>query len=196
MIDLTARPRLQGERIALEALDDALVDGLAAAFDPATWPAIWRWYSVSIPDAAALRRFLDGLRRDEARGAALPYAVRDRASGALIGATAYLQVEPANRRVEIGATWYAPEWQRTYANTEAKRLLLGHAFERWQCLCVQIQTDALNERSRRAIERLGARLDGVLRAHRVCADGRVRDSAVYSIVRDEWPAVRERLAAR
>ncbi|MDB4930333.1 MAG: acetyltransferase [Myxococcaceae bacterium] len=196
MIDLTARPRLRGERISLEALDDALVDGLVAAFDPATWPSIWRWYSVEIADAGALRRFLDGLRREESAGVALPYAVRDLASGALIGASSYLHVEPAHRRVEIGATWYAPEWQRTYANTEAKRLMLTQAFEGWQCLCVQIQTDALNERSRRAIERLGARLDGVLRAHRVCADGRVRDSAVYSILRDEWPAVRGRLRPR
>jgi RimJ/RimL family protein N-acetyltransferase len=196
MIDLSARPRLGGELVSLEPLDDALVDGLAAAFDPATWPAIWRWYSVQIDDAASLRRFLDGLRREEAAGSALPFAVRDRASGALVGATSFLHAEPAHRRVEIGATWYAPAWQRTYANTEAKRLMLAQAFDRWGCLCVQIQTDALNERSRRAIERLGARLDGVLRAHRVCADGRVRDSAVYSILRDEWPAVRERLLPR
>lgn len=196
MIDPHARPLLQGERLSLEPLEAALVDGLVAAFDPATWPAIWRWYTAQIADAPALRRFLEGIVREQAEGTTVAFAVRDRASGALIGSTRFLNIDAPNRRVEIGSTWYAPPWQRTYANTEAKRLLLAHAFGPWDCLCVQLQTDALNERSRRAIERLGARLDGVLRAHRVCDDGRVRDSAVYSILRAEWPAVRGRLTPR
>lgn len=196
MIDPTERPRLEGDRIALEPFDGGHAAELVAAFDPATWPDIWRWYTVDIPDAAALARFLDGVLREQSEGRTVAFAVRDRASGALLGATRFLHLEPAHRRVEIGSTWYLPAWQRTYANTEAKRLMLSHAFERWGCLCVQLQTDVLNERSRRAIERLGARLDGVLRAHRVCDDGRVRDSAVYSILRDEWPAVRDRLQPR
>lgn len=196
MIDVQQRPHLQGERVSLESLDASLVDGLVAAFNPDTWPAIWRWYSVQIPDAAALRRFLEGLLREQSEGKTVAFAVRDRASGALIGSTRFMNIDAPNRRVEIGSTWYAPQWQRTWANTEAKRLMLAHAFDAWGCLCVQLQTDALNERSRRAIERLGARLDGVLRSHRVCDDGRVRDSAVYSIVRDEWPGLRARLFAR
>jgi RimJ/RimL family protein N-acetyltransferase len=196
MINVHDRPHLQRERVSLEALDASLVDELVAAFDPATWPSIWRWYSVQIPDAAALRRFLDGILREQSEGKTVAFAIRDRASGALIGSSRFMNIDAPNRRVEIGSTWYAPEWQRTYANTEAKRLMLAHAFEAWGCLCVQLQTDALNERSRRAIERLGARLDGVLRSHRVCDDGRVRDSAVYSVLRDEWPAVRERLQPR
>lgn len=196
MIDPTQRLHLLGERIALEALDAAHVEQLVAAFDPATWPGIWRWYTTQITDAPALRRFLEGILREQAEGKTVAFAVRDIASGALIGSTRYLHIEVAHRRVEIGSTWYAPAWQRTYANTEAKRLLLANAFGRWGCLCVQLQTDALNERSRRAIERLGARLDGVLRSHRVCDDGRVRDSAVYSILRAEWPDVRARLLAR
>jgi len=196
MIDPTERPHFHCERIALEALETAHVDALVAAFDPATWPGIWRWYTTQITDAAALRHFLEGILQEQAEGKTVAFAVRDLASGTLIGSTRFLHIEVANRRVEIGSTWYAPAWQRTYANTEAKRLLLAHAFERWDCLCVQLQTDALNERSRRAIERLGAQLDGVLRGHRVCDDGRVRNSAMYSILRAEWPEVRARLLAR
>ena len=196
MIDLHSRPTLAGERVSLEPLDDALVAGLVAAFDPATWPTIWRWYTTAIPDAPTLQRFLTGILREQAAGQTVAFAVRDRASGALIGSTRFLHVEVAHRRVEVGSTWYAPEWQRTHVNTEAKRLLLAHAFEEWECLCVQIRTDARNERSRRAIERLGAQLDGVLRADRICDDGRVRDTAVYSLLRAEWPAVRARLLLR
>jgi len=196
MINVHDRPHLQGERVSLEALDATLVDELVSAFDPSTWPAIWRWYTVQIADASALRRFLDGILREQSEGKTVAFAIRDRASGRLIGSSRFMNIDVPNRRVEIGSTWYAPEWQRTWANTEAKRLMLAHAFEAWGCLCVQLQTDALNERSRRAIERLGARLDGVLRSHRVCDDGRIRDSAVYSVLRDEWPAARARLSAR
>ena len=125
----------------------------------------------------------------------LPFAVIDTASGEVAGMTTYMNADAAVRRVEIGSTWYRARVQRTALNTEAKRLLLAHAFERLACIAVEFRTSARNAASRRAIERLGARLDGVLRSHGVHRDGTLRDTYVYSIVAAEWPGVRARLDA-
>jgi RimJ/RimL family protein N-acetyltransferase len=120
----------------------------------------------------------------------LPFAVIHRASGRTVGMTTYMNVDAPNRHVEIGSTWYARAVQRTALNTECKRLMLAHAFERWDCIAVEFRTHWFNQRSRAAIERLGARLDGVLRNHQLGRDGTLRHTCVYSILRDEWPAVR------
>ena len=123
----------------------------------------------------------------------LPFAVRD-ASGRLVGMTTYMNVDAVHRRVEIGSTWYAASSQRTALNTACKLLLLTHAFEQLDCIAVEFRTHYLNQASRRGIERLGARLDGILRHHQRMPDGTLRDTCVYSIVAPEWPTVRSHLA--
>ena len=123
----------------------------------------------------------------------LPFTVIEPETGMPVGMTSYMNVDTANRRVEIGSTWYAARVQRTGLNTEAKRLLLGHAFETLGCIAVEFRTHFMNQQSRRAIERLGAKLDGVLRSHSVAANGTLRDTCVYSVVAAEWPAVKAHL---
>ncbi len=167
-------------------------------------------YTVVAATEAAMSRWVEDALTAHAAGEALPFAVVARAADRVVGSTRFGNVEfwswpPGNPDqrgedrpdvVEIGWTWYAPDAQRTGINTEAKLLMLTHAFETWRVHCVRLKTDARNERSRQAILRLGARLDGILRAHMVAADGRVRDSAYYSIVDGEWPEVKARLSAR
>jgi len=126
-------------------------------------------------------------------GSMLPFAVRDLASGELVGMTTYMNVDAANRRVEIGSTWYAKRVQRSALNTECKLMLLRHAFEQLECFAVELRTHFMNRQSRNAIERLGAKLDGVLRNHMLMPNGSMRDTAVYSITAAEWPAVRANL---
>ncbi|MDH4290934.1 MAG: GNAT family N-acetyltransferase, partial [Aquincola sp.] len=121
-----------------------------------------------------------------------PFTVFD-ASGRAVGMTTYMNTDPVHKRVEIGSTWYATSAQRTALNTQCKRLLLAHAFETLDCIAVEFRTHRLNSQSRRAIERLGAQLDGILRAHQRAADGTLRDTAVYSITAAEWPTVRSHL---
>jgi RimJ/RimL family protein N-acetyltransferase len=119
-----------------------------------------------------------------------------RADGRIVGSTRFGNIDRENRHTEIGWTWIAPAWQRTAVNTEAKLLMLRHAFEEWKCIRVELKTDVLNERSRSAIVRLGAREEGVFRKHLIARGGRVRDSIFYSIIDEEWPSVRERLERR
>jgi RimJ/RimL family protein N-acetyltransferase len=165
-------------------------------------------FTVVPADLAAMRAYVDVALTEQARGAALPFVVRD-ASGAIVGSTRFLSIEwwtfpspppepvPLGPdAVEIGHTWYAERVQRTALNTEAKLLLCAHAFEQWGVRRISWKTDARNARSRAAILRLGARFDGVLRAHRVAADGVVRDTAFYSMLASEWPAARAALRAR
>jgi RimJ/RimL family protein N-acetyltransferase len=131
----------------------------------------------------------------QAQGTDLPFAVIHLQAGCAIGATRYMEIRPKDLALEIGGTWYAPAYQRTAVNTECKYLLLRHAFEEWGCVRVQFKTDLLNERSQRAIERLGAVREGVLRHHMITPEGRLRDSVYYSILDSEWPAVKARLEA-
>lgn len=128
-----------------------------------------------------------------ASGSMLPFAVIDKARNKAVGMTTYMNIDAASPRLEIGSTWYCPSVQRTGLNTECKLLLLQHAFEELGCIAVEFRTHFLNHQSRRAIERLGARLDGILRAHCVMENGIIRDTAVYSILPSEWPAVRANL---
>ncbi|MEK8025746.1 MAG: hypothetical protein RLY78_3761 [Pseudomonadota bacterium] len=154
--------------------------------------ALWQLWYTAVPQpegmAAEIERRLGLLER----GAMLPFTVCD-ADGVPVGMTSYMNVDAANQRVEIGSTWYAQRVQRSGLNTNAKRLLLGHAFEQLDCIAVEFRTHRLNTQSRRAIERLGAQLDGMLRAHQRSPNGTLRDTAVYSITAAEWPVVRAHL---
>ncbi|MGE0335919.1 MAG: GNAT family N-acetyltransferase [Gammaproteobacteria bacterium] len=154
-------------------------------------PALWTWWVREPPrDEAGMRREIEHALALKARGMRLPFAIVRHADGACIGSTSYLAFEPAHRSIEIGATWLASAHHGGGINRECKQLLFGFAFERLGINRVVLQTDALNLRSRRAIEKLGAHLDGILREERVLWNGRVRSSAVYSLLRAEWPGTR------
>ncbi|MBW4021806.1 MAG: GNAT family N-acetyltransferase [Proteobacteria bacterium] len=194
MAEPTDRPiqpvTLAGRHVRLEPLSPAHHDGLVAAAQDG---ALWRLWYTSVPDpegmAAEITRRL-GL---QAAGAMAPFTVFSEPDGRIAGMTTYMNIDASNRRVEIGSTWYARRVQRSGLNTEAKRLLLGHAFETLDCVAVEFRTHFLNHQSRRAIERLGAKLDGILRCHQRAKDGTLRDTCVYSVIAPEWPAVRSHL---
>lgn len=181
---------LQGKNIRLEPMTLEHHAGLCAAgLDPDLWR--WTWGLIQTPDD--MRRYMESALRDQTAGTALPFVVVDVASGKVIGSSRYGNIDRAQRRLEIGWTWVARPWQRTAANTEAKLLLLTHAFEVLGCLRVEFKTDALNEPSRKALVRIGATEEGTFRKHGVTDRGRIRDSVYYSIVDEEWPAVKARL---
>jgi RimJ/RimL family protein N-acetyltransferase len=183
---------LQGALVRLEPLAPSHPDDLVAATRDGK---LWTLGFTSVPEPAGMRAEIDRRLRLRASGAMLPFAVVERATNQAVGMTTYMNVDAANRRVEIGSTWYRGRVQRTALNTECKRLLLGHAFDALDCIAVEFRTSALNLPSRRAIERLGATRDGILRSHAFHADGTLRDTVVYSITAAEWPAVRSRLDA-
>jgi N-acetyltransferase len=153
---------------------------------------LWKLWYTAVPSpetmSAEIARRLDL----QAKGSMLPFTVLD-AAGTPVGMTTYMNIDAANKRVEIGSTWYAKRVQRTMLNTECKLLLLGHAFDALDCIAVEFRTHRFNTQSRRGIERLGAQLDGILRNHQRAANGTLRDTAVYSITADEWPAVQTHL---
>jgi RimJ/RimL family protein N-acetyltransferase len=132
---------------------------------------------------------------EQRRGESVVFATIERGSGRVIGSTRFMNIDRVHRRVEIGSTWIVPAWQRTAVNTEAKYLMLRHAFEAWKCMRVELKTDALNQRSRNAILRLGAKEEGTLRRHLITWTGRVRDTVYFSILDSEWPEVKARLEA-
>jgi RimJ/RimL family protein N-acetyltransferase len=183
---------LAGELVTLEPLRADHCDELvAAAADGRLWEL---WYT-SVPTPDGMAADIEARLARQAAGEMLPFTVRS-AGGAVVGMTTYLNVEPEGPRLEIGATWTAASAQRTGVNTESKLLLLGHAFDVVGCLAVEFRTHWHNRQSRAAIERLGAKQDGVLRNHRRLPDGSLRDTVVYSIVDSEWPAVRAGLRHR
>jgi len=153
---------------------------------------LWRLWYTSVPTPEGMAREIERRLALQAAGSMLPFTVFDGA-GRVAGMSSYMNIDAAHRRVEIGSTWYAARVQRSALNTQCKRLLLGHAFEQLDCIAVEFRTHRLNTQSRRAIERLGAQLDGVLRAHQIGRDGTLRDTAVYSITAAEWPTVRSHL---
>ncbi len=150
------------------------------------------WYT-SVPNASTVEQYLEAALNDQLRGLALPFAVIHKASGKLIGTTRYCNADAVNRRLEIGYTWYAKSYQRTAVNTQAKLLLLSHAFEQLHSIAVEFRTHWHNHASRAAIARLGAKQDGILRQHSVDAHGRFRDTVVFSIIHSEWPTVKQAL---
>ena len=182
--------------VALASAHASLVP-LASAHHDALCAAVrdgelWRLWFTAVPSPEGMAAEIERRLALQAAGSMLPFTVLD-AAGRVVGMTTYMNVDAAHRRVEVGSTWYAASTQRTALNTQCKRLLLGHAFEALDCIAVEFRTHRLNTASRRAIERLGAQLDGILRAHQVGADGTLRDTAVYSITAAEWPTIRRHL---
>lgn len=191
---MTAEPVvLAGRHVRLEPLTADHVEPLA---EVGLDPALWRWTTTQIESVDDMRRYVATALAEQAAGRSLPFATVALPTGTVIGSTRFGNIEPAHRRAEIGWTWITPAHQRTAANTEAKLLMLTHAFETWDCVRVELKTDVLNERSRAAIQRLGAREEGILRQHMVVPGPRLRDTVYYSIVAAEWPDVRARLRAR
>ncbi|MBX9582477.1 MAG: GNAT family N-acetyltransferase [Gemmataceae bacterium] len=188
----TSAPVLDGRHVRLEPIAEGHRAGLQTSADD---PRIW---AVTTADAAgpAFDPWFADLLALQAAGTRLTYAVRLLATGEMVGSTSLFDYEPKHRRAEIGWTWYRPDQWGTAVNPECKLLLFAHAFDTMGLNRVQLKTDLLNTRSQAAIAKLGAVREGVLRAHMVVKDGRVRDSVMFSVIREEWPAVRDRLLAR
>ena len=154
---------------------------------------LWQLWYTSVPAPDKTAAYIDAALKMREDLGAMPFAVRDNASAEIVGCTRYFNVDAANRRLEIGHTWYAKRTQRTAINTECKLLLLTHAFEKLKCIAVEFRTHWFNHASREAIARLGAKQDGVLRNHQIAPDGSCRDTVVFSIIESEWPAVKRHL---
>jgi RimJ/RimL family protein N-acetyltransferase len=154
---------------------------------------LWRWTVQPVSTLEEMRAYIQTALADRASGVALPFATIEKATGRVIGSTRFGNIDRVNRHVEIGWTWLGLKWQRTAANTEAKYLMLRHAFENWSCLRVEFKTDSLNTQSRAALLRLGAKVEGTFRNHMVTSSGRLRHSVYYSIIDSEWPAVKAAL---
>lgn len=189
---------LQGNFVRLEPLEEARhFSGLCEiGLDPDLWKLVP--YQVTTPEE--MRAYIRQALAAETAGTALPFVKVERSSGRIVGSGRYMNIDAANQRVEIGASWIAGPWQRTAINTESKYLLLRHAFETLGCIRVELKTDALNERSRKAILRIGAQEEGTLRQHMITWSGRLRDTVYFSILDSEWPEVKlkleEKLAQR
>jgi N-acetyltransferase len=181
---------LEGTHVRLVPLTVDHVSALWAAGDD---PDLWRWTWNQPRSEEDMRGYVEEALRLQSAGTSLPFATVEAAGGRVVGSTRFGSAEPRHRRVEIGWTWIARAWQRTPINTEAKLLMLRHAFEHWGCQRVELKTDALNQRSQQAMLRIGAKPEGVFRKHGVTDSGRVRDTAWFSITDDEWPDVRRRL---
>jgi len=154
---------------------------------------LWRLWYTTIPEPEKIGAEIDRRLALQTKGSMLPFAVIDNTTGKAVGMTTYMNIDAAHRRVEIGSTWYRKGVQRTDLNTQCKLLLLGHAFETLACIAVEFRTHFFNRQSRRGIERLGARLDGILRSHQLASNGTLRDTCVYSIIAPEWPTVKAHL---
>lgn len=181
---------LTGRHATLEPLAPEHSDGIRQAV---TDGELWTLFFTTVPRPDDVPAYIDGLLAQRERGVAFPFAVRDNRTGQIVGGTRYLNIDAPNRRMEIGGTWYAQRVQRTAINTECKLLLLAHAFETLGCIAVEFRTDWFNLRSQAAIERLGAKRDGVLRNHMIMPDGRVRDTVVYTVIQNEWAGVKQNL---
>jgi len=181
---------LEGRHVRLEPLAKA---HLAALAEAGLDEELWRWIPVPVRTVDEMAAYVETALGEQKRGVSLPFAIVEKATGRTIGSTRYGNIDRTHHRVEIGWTWVARNWQRTAMNTEAKYLLLEHAFETLGCMRVELKTDSLNERSRAAILRIGAREEGIFRNHMITASGRIRHSVYFSIIDSEWPAVRARL---
>jgi N-acetyltransferase len=157
---------------------------------------IFRWIPYAMKTRDDFRKLIAKAFQEQEVGESVVFATVERKCGQVIGSTRFMNIDRVNRRVEIGSTWIAPAWQRTAVNTEAKYLMLRHAFEEWKCLRVELKTDAMNQRSRNAILRIGAKEEGTLRRHLITWTGRVRDTVYFSILDEEWPDVKANLEAK
>ena len=190
MTAFTESITLSGRHAALEPLSCEHQDALAEAVRDGE---LWKLWYTAVPSPEGMRAEIERRLGLQKAGSMLPFAVRSQTSGKIAGMTTYMNIDANNRRVEIGSTWYARSAQRTPLNTECKLMLLTHAFETLACIAVEFRTGFFNYASRRAIERLGAKQDGILRSHQHYADGSLRDTVVFSIVAHEWPAVKRHL---
>ncbi|MDW3626565.1 MAG: GNAT family protein, partial [Nitrososphaeraceae archaeon] len=154
---------------------------------------IWNNRFSQFPNLNEIEKYIQEMLDLSSKGAILPFITIHKASNTIVGTTRYLNIDYENHRLEIGHTWIAKSWRKTYVNTEAKFLMLQYAFEKLACIAVEIRTDVLNTVSRQAIQRLGAKQDGILRHHRIMRDGRIRDTVCYSIIKSEWEQVKENL---
>jgi RimJ/RimL family protein N-acetyltransferase len=194
---------LEGEYVRLEPLS---LEHHAALSEVGLDPEIWRWTTVHVRTPEGLRMYIEDAITLQKQGSALPFAIIWKEGDTVIGSSRYMNIDAPNRRVEIGATWVAPAWQRTAANTEAKLLMMAHAFETLGCIRVEFKTDSLNEKSRRALAGIGATEEGTFRHHMIVpsmpptparADGtRLRDSVYFSVIAEEWPSVKAGLIDR
>lgn len=172
------------------------LDDVPAIAEAVSDGALWEKKTTTVPRPEAVEDYVRKALDLRAAGTQLPFTTVLRDGERVVGSTRYMNIDAANDRLEIGTTWIARSWQRSFVNTHAKFLMLRHAFESLGCNAVELRTHALNEQSRTAIERLGAKLDGILRSHMIMPDGHIRDTAVYSITRSEWPAVKAALEAK
>jgi N-acetyltransferase len=197
-LNITTPLTLEGSVVRLEPLRREHADLFWNAAHDAL-EDIFRWIPYRMQTRADFTQLVEKSHAEQQRGESIVFAIVERASARVIGSTRFMNIDRDNRRVEIGSTWIAPAWQRTAVNTEAKYLMLRHAFEVWQCLRVELKTDALNQKSRTAILRLGAKEEGTLRKHLITWTGRIRDTVYFSILDTEWPEVKatleEKLAA-
>lgn len=184
---------LEGHGVRLEPLSVEHERGIAAAGADGE---LWKLWFTSVPEPGSTRGYIDAALDGQQAGDMLPWAVRDLATGAIVGSTRYHDIAPAADRVEIGYTWYAQRCQKTHINSACKLLLLAHAFDSLNCAVVGLRTDNFNFTSQRAIEALGAKKDGVIRHHHPRRDGTVRDTVIYSILAAEWPDVKRHLKLR
>ncbi|MFT3745589.1 MAG: GNAT family protein [Pyrinomonadaceae bacterium] len=184
---------LEGEFARLEPMR---VDHLPALCKVGLEPSLWELTANIVKDAGDLERYVRSALADQMLGKAIPFVTVERESGTVVGSTRFGNIDTANRKVEIGWTWINPKWQRTAINTEAKLLMLTHAFEVWKCIRVELKTDIKNKRSQEAMKRIGCVEEGVLRNHMITEHGRFRDSIYFSIIDTEWPTVKENLMAK
>lgn len=184
---------LEGRYVRLEPMTIDHVEPLAEIGLDAD---LWRWIPVPVRTATDMKAYIETALKERDSGSAIPFVQVERASGRVVGSTRYANIERQHHRLEIGWTWVAPPWQRTVINTEAKYLLLRHAFESLGCMRVELKTDSLNERSRAAILRIGAVQEGIFRNHMITSTGRIRHTVYFSIIDSEWPQVKVRLEAR
>lgn len=181
---------LEGKRIRLAPMGPEHLDALTKA---GAFGELWKWTRNLADTPEGMREYVEEALADAKKGNALPFVTIDKKSGTVIGSTRFGNIDSTNRRVEIGWTWITPAFQRTHVNTEAKCLMLTHGFEVWNCVRVELKTDFLNDKSRNAMLRMGAKEEATLRKHMVCYNGRFRDTIYYSVLDTEWPDVKQRL---
>ncbi len=182
--------RLVNEFVSLEPLKIEHLDGLCEA---GLLEELWQLAPVPIDSTEAMKKYLETALEEQKHGVSLPFVTIEKATSKIVGSTRFGNIDVFNRRAEIGWTWINPAWQRTFVNCAAKLLMLTHAFENWKCIRVEFKTDVMNEKSRTAILRLGAKQEGIFRQHIICASGRLRDSVYFSILDNEWQSVKENL---
>jgi RimJ/RimL family protein N-acetyltransferase len=177
-------------------LDPMRIDHLPALCRAGIEPSLWEWTTAIVKDESDMERYVRTALADQASGIALPFVTVERKSETIVGSTRFGNIDTTNRRVEIGWTWVNPDWQRSVINSEAKLLMLTHAFEFWKCIRVELKTDSNNKKSRAAVKRIGCVEEGILRNHMIRENGKYRDSVYFSIIESEWESVRSDLTSK